>query len=85
MQGYAGQIVHVTLQGTCIAGVLIEPGRSARVRLLRHSGVRPAGTLDTEGDYRHASNPVTVPTPEGGTRDLPTWHVPNAKCEGYRG
>ena len=81
MKGHAGQIVHVTLQGTCIAGVIIETGRSARVRLLRHSGVRAVGSLDTEGDYRHASDPMTVDNPDGTRRDLPTWHVPRAGCE----
>ena len=79
---HAGQIVHVALMGTCIAGIVVESGRSSRVRLIRHSGVREPGTLDTEGDYRHASDPITVDTPEGGKRDLPTWHVPVAGCEG---
>lgn len=81
MKGHAGMIVHISLQGTCVAGFIVEPGRSARVRLFRNSGVRAPGSLDTEGDYRHASDPITVDTPEGGRRDLPTWHAPRAGCE----
>lgn len=82
MKGYAGQIVHVAQGSSCIAGVIVEAGRSARVRLIRHSGIRATGSLDTEGDYRHASDPMTVGNPDGTTRDLPTWHVPQAGCEG---
>jgi hypothetical protein len=81
-RAHAGQIVHVGFPGGCVAGIVVEAGRSARVRLLRPSGIRPVGSHDTEGDYRHAADPMTVGTPEGGTRDLPAWHVPQAGCEG---
>ena len=81
-KGHVGMIVHVGLPAECIGGVIVETGRSSRVRLFRNSGVRVPGALDTEGDYRHASDPIAVDMPDGGKRDLPTWHVPKPDCEG---
>ncbi len=80
-KGYAGQIVHVAYAGGCVAGIIVDPGRSARVRLFRHSGIRTPGTIDTEGDYRHQSDPMVVDTPDGGKRALPAWHIPQTGCE----
>ena len=78
-QGRTGLIVHVRYHGTCYAGMILDPGRSARVRLFRPSSVGNAGHLDTEGDYRHELDPLTVEHPDGSIVTLPTWH-PIAGC-----
>lgn len=76
-QGRTGLIVHVRfLNAGCVPGVILDPGRSARVRLWHPSSIGPAGHLDHEGDYRHRSDPLTVPNVDGiGSLDLPTWHT----------
>lgn len=74
-----GSVVHVRAPGAtyCDAGIVLrQGGRETRIRVLR-PGLSPLhiGQNDMEGDYRHASDPLTVPTPDGRTYLLDTWHA----------
>lgn len=76
---YAGQIVHVTSPGFCRVGLVLasgKPGGSSRVRVFVQ-GIVEAGRDDFEGDFRHATHPISVPNPPGSPqpfRTLDTWH-----------
>ena len=76
-----GTVVHVAAPGRpCEAGIVLDEGRTARVRVLRPAATGVVGARDHEGDYRHKSDPQTVPggmTHDGRAyllHDLPTWH-----------